>query len=208
VSEFKQIRIDHPKTGQLMQAGFEWEGVIRGRDEFIGNVCACAMYSLLFTGPIFWWSVRQTGPFIKNFWYYAFDLSLPLNLLVIALCVVPLPFGWTQERLGILFTIDDTIIVTWKRCALLPSRRQGSGALRQPMSHINSISHSPIRTNAGWHFKYGGDDGYFAYDVDVTFVSGERICLAHCLDEQRAHIVVAQLQMAKREILLANARAA
>lgn len=191
--------------GHLEYAGYQWGATIESRDDLLANIFAGSGYCLLVTGPMFLWFIKSTGPYIVNFWYWFFLLGAPLNLLVMALCLVPVALGWLTQTTAVLFGTDDRIYYPiWPRIKRTGDIEQWA-YLPPRVSQIASIERTVIRNNAGGHFKYGGDDGYFAYDVHIHLVSGERMCVGQYLPEDTANIVVAQLNIAKDLVLLSRA---
>lgn len=192
--------------GELAFAGFAWQQPIVDRDTFLDDVLLWGGIACWITFPLFLF-VLKTGPYPASISYFVFLLAWPANVGIGIVVGVLQYFGWTTEDMKVVFSRDGTIWIP-VGSFLRPHRKRKWRALGIGTSEISSIELAAMRNRAGGHYRHGGEDGFLAFVVLMYFRSGERVRVAECLTEDEAHIVVAQLNLARKALRDASAMAA
>lgn len=196
--------------GVLDCAGFRWSQPIARRETFLNRVFVAGQIMFWPTFPIFlFWGRHGYHPLTHIYdrvWLSIFVMGVGLMLTPFVVWI--LNFSWMTEVAAIMFASDGTIYISKRRKLIQKRSRLGWYYHHRKVWEISSIERVSCVNNGGGHYRHGGEDGYYAYDVLIHFTSGERRYVAYNLDDEDSHIVVTQLNIARREISAANALAA
>jgi hypothetical protein len=206
--EANQIRNIDP-SGRLLHAGYGWRQPVAWREKAITVFGWTTISVAAVTSPVFlvWvnggpWTLHLLDVVILS----AFILSA--SGFLIALVLEQLFPEWSDERVAVCFSSSDDIWVTNRRRLFQTFDDFDWVCIRDRAADISNIYLKPMVNVRGGPYRHGGEDGYLAYDVWMLFENGRRICVAEYLDEDDAHIVVAQLNKARREIVTSASLAA
>jgi hypothetical protein len=196
-----QIR-EYGPDGMLEHAGYMWCQPICWRDDFVRTsaITAIVMAGIISPFAMFCWTHRERLRFATlDIWILSVFAVCLLYVLCIFVFSRPLSY-WTNEQAGVSFTPEGHIWITKGRRFFQRYSTIKCFCFYLNASEISVLDFKPMMNRAGGHYRYGGEDGYLAYAVWILFEDGEHVYVAENLDEHDAHIVVAQLNKARREI--------
>lgn len=190
------------EAGRLIHAGFFWTQPIPWREKLVTRVFMTTTITAAVISPfiMYCWANNAQLRYdrIDRFIFTVFVLALTLSVLQYA-CSRWL-FYWWNQKVGLSFSVWGEIWKTRRRGFFQKYDTLDWFCLNEGWQDISSISFKPMLNISGGHYRHGGEPGYLAYDVWVLFENGRRFLAAEYLDEDDAHVVVAQLNIARQEI--------
>lgn len=198
------------ESGRLLHAGFFWMEPIPWRERLAIRVFLTTTITAVVTFPFILYCWANNDKFrydrIDRFIFVMFGVALTLSLLQFAFSRTL--YYWRNQKVGVTFSVRGEIWKTTRRGFFQKLDSIDWFCLNEGWQDISSIAFKPALNVSGGHYRHGGEDGYLAYDVWMLFENGRRFCAAEYLDEDEAHIVVAQLNIARQEMRKSAAQAA